>query len=57
MNSIRRRGFLKGILAASAVGAAPFTILKAGLSPNSKVHIACVGVGGGTFGTAAWRMG
>jgi len=53
MNSISRRGFLKGILAASAVGAAPFTILKAGPSPNSKVHIACVGIGGGIFGTAA----
>jgi len=43
---IRRRSFLKGILAASAVGAAPFTILKAGPSPNSKVNIAVVGVGG-----------
>ncbi len=41
-----RRGFLKGTVAASAAGVAPFNILKAGPSPNSKVNIACVGVGG-----------
>ena len=44
--SIRRREFLKGTLAASAVGVAPLNILKAGSSPNSKLNIACVGVGG-----------
>lgn len=46
MSSIRRRDFLKGALAASAVGVAPFNILKAGPSPNSKLNIACIGVGG-----------
>ena len=44
--SIERRSFLKGMLAASAVGVAPFNILKAGPSPNGKLNIACVGVGG-----------
>ena len=46
MNSIKRRGFLKVSLAASAVGVAPFNILRAGPSPNSKLNIACIGVGG-----------
>jgi predicted dehydrogenase len=45
MKSIDRRGILKTGLAASAVGIAPFNILKAGPSPNSKVNIACIGVG------------
>ncbi len=45
MKSMRRRDFLKSTLAASAVGAAPFNILKAGPSPNSKLNIACIGVG------------
>jgi len=40
MKSIKRRDFLKGTLAASAIGAAPFNILKAGPSPNSKLNIA-----------------
>ena len=44
--SIRRREFLKGTLAASAVGVAPLNIVKAGPSPNSKLNVACVGVGG-----------
>ncbi len=43
--TLKRRTFLKGMLAASAVGTAPFNILKAGPSPNSKLNIACVGVG------------
>ena len=46
MKSMNRRNFLKGTLAASAIGVAPFNILKAGPSPNSKLNIACVGVGG-----------
>ena len=45
MKSINRRDFLKGTLAASAIGVAPFNILKAGPSPNSKLNIACIGVG------------
>ena len=45
MKSIDRRGILKTGLAASALGIAPFNILKAGPSPNSKVNIACIGVG------------
>jgi predicted dehydrogenase len=45
MKSIKRRDFLKGALAASAVGVAPFNILKAGPSPNSKLNIAAIGVG------------
>ncbi|HSW02871.1 MAG TPA: twin-arginine translocation signal domain-containing protein [Sedimentisphaerales bacterium] len=45
MASLNRRDFLKSALAASAVGEAPFNILKAGASPNSKLNIACIGVG------------
>ena len=45
MKSIKRRQFLKSSLAASAVVAAPFSILSAGVSPNSKLNIACIGVG------------
>lgn len=45
MKSIKRRDFLKGALAGSAIVAAPFNILKAGVSPNSKLNIACIGVG------------
>ena len=46
MKSIKRRDFLKGVLAASAVGVAPFNILKAGPSPNGKLNIAGIGIGG-----------
>jgi len=46
MTSINRRSFLRTSLAASALGVAPFNILKAGPSPNSKLNIACIGVGG-----------
>lgn len=46
MKAINRRDFLKTSLAASAVGVAPPSILKAGPSPNSKLNIACIGVGG-----------
>jgi len=45
MKSIKRRDFLKGALAGSTMIAAPFNILKAGPSPNSKLNIACIGVG------------
>ncbi|GAF93496.1 unnamed protein product, partial [marine sediment metagenome] len=53
MSPMRRRDFLKGALAASAVGVAPFSILKAGPSPNSKLNIACIGVGGMGGGDAS----
>ena len=43
--NLKRRTFLKSALAASAAGVAPFNILKAGPSPNSKLNIACIGVG------------
>jgi len=46
MKSIKRRDVLRGALAGAAVGVAPFNILKAGPSPNSKLNIACIGVGG-----------
>ncbi len=45
MQSIKRRTFLKTTLAASALGVAPFNILKAGPSPNSKLNIVGVGIG------------
>ena len=45
MKSVTRRDVLKGALAASAVGVAPFHILKAGPSPSGKLNIACIGVG------------
>lgn len=54
MKSIKRRSFLKGSLAASALAAAPFNILKAGPSPNSKLNIACIGVGGMGSGDASY---
>ncbi len=53
MNTLKRRDLIKGVLAASAVGAAPFNILKAGPSPNSKLNIACVGVGRQGTGNAS----
>ena len=43
--AMKRRGFLKTTLAASAVGVAPFNILKAGTSPNDKLNIVGVGIG------------
>jgi len=52
MKSVRRRDVLKGAAAVSAVGAAPF-ILKGGPSPNSKLNIACIGVGRQGAGNAA----
>jgi predicted dehydrogenase len=51
--NLRRRTFLKGSLLASAVSVAPFNILKAGPSPNSKLNIACIGVGNRGAGVAA----
>ena len=53
MKSVQRRDVLKGALAASAVGVAPFSILRAGPSPNSKLNIACIGVGRQGAGNAA----
>ena len=57
MASLNRRGFLKSALAASAVWAAPFNILKAGASPNSKLNIACIGVGMQGSGNAEYLAG
>ena len=45
MKSMKRRSFLKRALAASAATAAAPRILTAGQSPNSKLNIACIGVG------------
>jgi len=45
MASMKRRSFLKQALAASAVTVAAPRILTAGPSPNSKLNIACIGVG------------
>ena len=45
MKPFSRRKFLRCSLAATGVGIAPFNILKAGASPNSKLNIACIGVG------------
>ncbi len=53
MKRTNRRQFLKTSLAASAVVAAPFNILAAGPSPNSKLNIACIGVGGMGGGDAS----
>ncbi len=53
MKSVNRRQFLKSSLTASAVLAAPFNILTAGASPNSKLNIACIGVGGMGGGDAS----
>ncbi len=57
MRSMRRRDFLKSTLAASAIGVAPFNILKAGPSPNSKLNIACIGVGMQGSGNAQYLAG
>jgi predicted dehydrogenase len=53
MKSIKRRQFLKTSFAASAAAIAPFNILTAGASPNSKLNIACIGVGGQGGGDAS----
>lgn len=45
MKSLKRRDFLKSVVTASVVGVAPFNILKAGPSPNSKLNIAGIGIG------------
>ena len=54
MKSIKRRDFLKGTLAASAVSAVALTpnIIKAGPSPNSKLNIAIIGLGNQGTGNA-----
>lgn len=54
---LKRRTFLQGALAAAATGATPFNILRAGPSPNSKLNIACIGVGGRGAGVAAGMAG
>jgi len=54
---LERRNFLKGALAASAAGIAPFNILRAGPSPNSKLNIAAIGVGRRGAGVAAGMAG
>ncbi|MCF7731066.1 MAG: hypothetical protein K9N23_05235 [Akkermansiaceae bacterium] len=54
---IKRRSFLRGALAASAAGIAPFNIPRAGPSPNRKLNIACIGVGGRGAGVAAGMAG
>ncbi len=46
MQTVRRRDFLKTALAASAAGVAPFSILRSGAAPNSKLNIVGVGIGG-----------
>ena len=45
MKAMKRRSFLKRSLAASAAAVAAPRILEAGPSPNSKLNIACIGVG------------
>ncbi len=46
MKSVQRRDVLKGALAATAAGVAPFRILQAGPAPSDTLNIACIGVGG-----------
>lgn len=55
--NLTRRTFLEGSLVASAAAVAPFNILKAGPSPNSKLNIACIGVGNRGAGVAAGMAG
>ncbi len=45
MKSMKRREFIKSSLALTGAALAPFHILPAGASPNSKLNIACIGVG------------
>lgn len=42
---MKRRDFVRAALGATALGTAPFNIVKAGPSPNSKLNIAAIGVG------------
>ena len=53
MSSMTRRTALKAALGVAAAGAAPFNILKAGPSPNSKLNIAVIGVGKQGSGNAS----
>ncbi len=55
--NVNRRTFLKGSLIATAAGLPSFNILKAGPSPNSKLNIACIGVGRRGAGVAAGMAG
>ena len=52
MKLVNRRNALRSVAAASLVTAAPFNILKAGPSPNSKLNIAVIGVGNQGSGNA-----
>jgi len=49
---MKRRKFIKISTVASACAIAPFNILKAGPSPNEKLNIAVIGVGGQGAGNA-----
>lgn len=51
--SLTRRTFLRGTVGVSAATLAPFRILRAGPSPNGKLNIACIGVGGRGAAVAA----
>lgn len=42
---MKRRDFIKRAVAASAVAAAPFNILKAGETPNNKLNLVGIGIG------------
>lgn len=42
---MKRRSFMKTALSAAAAGTAPFNILRAGPSPNSKLNMAVIGAG------------
>lgn len=53
MKTVKRRDVLKGALAATAAGVAPFQILRAAPAPSDTLNIACVGVGGMGSGDAA----
>ena len=55
--TLKRRTLLKGALAASVAVVTPFNILKAGPSPNSKLNIACIGVGRRGAGVAGGLAG
>ncbi|MGM0486340.1 MAG: hypothetical protein ACQESR_06220 [Planctomycetota bacterium] len=47
MKQMKRRGFIKGGVAASALAAAPFNILKAGEAPNRDEYHPNMAHGGG----------
>ena len=49
---MKRRNFIKKTVLASALAPATFNILKAGPTPNRKLNIAVIGVGGQGAGNA-----